>query len=168
MKEVNSVDTVSSECCASQGCPETAVTLCANTTCSPTTGCEPETMLPSAAVCGGPACEESHVKVVNQAQYSAGLKVVEAFNVPGCERTTVIVIPNLTQILIGAYLWNPTYGYFKVVAFDYASSTVTIMNMCHSGNAAPGTVIPACTMFIITVQLPHRCFQLILTVILHF
>jgi len=59
-------------------------------------------------------------------------------------------VPGLKNVLIGAYIWNPTYGYFLITAFDAYTSQLTIQNTCLSDNAPAGTTVPALTGFAIT------------------
>lgn len=91
--------------------------------------------------------QETHCKTVVQSQYVTAVTSSTTFNMPACNFTAVIVIPGLTKIQIGAYLWNSTYGYLEVVSFDFASGQITVKNNCEAGNASPGTNIPACTLF---------------------
>lgn len=69
-------------------------------------------------------------------------------NVPACDETAVLSFPGLTSILIGSYLYNPTYGTFLVTGFNSINGQVTIENTCLAGNAAPGTMIPVGTEFV--------------------
>lgn len=78
----------------------------------------------------------------------ASLQVNNAWNVPACSAQAVLSVPGLTTLLIGSYVWNPTYGWFRVTAFDSVNGQVTVINECLAANAAPGTVVPALTEFI--------------------
>jgi hypothetical protein len=93
--------------------------------------------------------EECHQKTIVQNQYVTGVSIANTFNMPICGGTAAAVIPGLIQISIGAYAWNPVFGYLEVVAFDYANSTIILKNNCEDNNAAPGTSIPSCTLFTI-------------------
>lgn len=95
----------------------------------------------------GDAVQETHCKTIVQAQYVTAISTSTTFNMPACDTTAVLTIPGLTKIQIGSYLWNSTFGYLQVVAFDYVSAQITVENGCESGNASPGTNIPACTLF---------------------
>jgi hypothetical protein len=92
-------------------------------------------------------CQEHHVDVRIQNQYVTGLPVANSFNLPACGERVTLTIPGLQLITIGTYLWNPLYGYLKVISFDFATSTIIVENECQDGNAAPGTAVPACTLF---------------------
>lgn len=93
------------------------------------------------------ACEEAHKQVIIQSQYVTGLTTAGPFLMPACQGRTNLLIPGLQVIPIGVYLWNPAYGYLKVIAFDFTSETVTVLNECQTGNVPPGTQIPTCTVF---------------------
>lgn len=95
-----------------------------------------------------PACQESNTKKVVINQFSQALKVANSWNVPACGLTATLSIPGLVSIVIGSYLWNETYGYFEVTAFDSGLQQVTVINNCNDGNAASGTAVPSCTEFI--------------------
>lgn len=73
-----------------------------------------------------------------------------AFNIPACGATAVVYFSDVKKLVINSYLWHPTYGYFKIIAFDFQTGQVTILNQCQDGNAAAGTSVPACTCFIVT------------------
>ncbi len=96
--------------------------------------------------CAG-ACQEIHDSVIIQQQYVTGVTIVNSVNMPACNGNVVLTIPGLQKIIIGAYLWNPFYGHLKILSFDFINSQVTVRNECQVNNAAPGTSIPACTLF---------------------
>lgn len=73
-----------------------------------------------------------------------------SWNIPICSANAVLTVPGLKNVLIGAYIWNPTYGYFLISSFDAYTSQLTITNTCLSDNAIPGTTVPALTGFAIT------------------
>lgn len=81
-------------------------------------------------------------------QVCASLIVTNSWNVPSCEGSAVLSIPGLETVLIGSYIWNPTYGWFRITAFDSVNGQITVLNECLDANAAPGTVVPAGTLFV--------------------
>ncbi len=97
-----------------------------------------------------PACKEDNKQKIFITHYSAALKVENSWNVPACGETATLTIPGLTNIVIGSYLWNEEYGYFEITAFDSGLQQVTVINRCNEGNAAPGTGVDACTLFVNT------------------
>lgn len=94
------------------------------------------------------ACQENNTQKIIINQFAAALKVVNSWNVPACGLTATLSIPGLTAIVIGSYLWNSTYGYFEVTAFNSGLQQVTVINRCNDDNAPAGTEVPACTEFI--------------------
>lgn len=76
------------------------------------------------------------------------LEVANSWNIPACSAEAVLSVPGLETVLIGSYIYNPTYGWFQVTAFDSANHQITVMNECFDANAAAGTVVPALTTFI--------------------
>lgn len=91
--------------------------------------------------------QETHCQSTTVQQFVASLASGSSFVMPGCNETTVITFPGLSRLQVGSYLWSATYGYLVVTAFDSLSGQVTALNECQTGNAAAGTVIPACTLF---------------------
>lgn len=79
---------------------------------------------------------------------AVALEVANAWNIPACNANAVLYIPYLTIALIGSYIYNPTYGRFKIVGFNAVNGQVTIKNECLIENAAAGTVVPAGTTFV--------------------
>ena len=100
--------------------------------------------------------QETHCQSVIQTVFVTALASKSDFIVPNCNGFGIINFEGLANIQIGSYLWNATFGYFLVTAFDYMSGDVTIKNECLLGNAAPGTSIPRCTLFNI-VDPPCNC-----------
>lgn len=81
---------------------------------------------------------------------AAAIKVANSFNIPACGSATILSVPGAKNILVGGFLWNPTVGYLRVLSYDANTGQVTAQNDCQTGNAAVGTQIPACTLFIPT------------------
>lgn len=133
---------------------ESNVSTCSDTLC-PTCGVTAGTCGCTAGVAASAApyynqaagCQESHVQVRVQNQYVTGLPVANSFNLPNCGQRVTLTVPGLQLITIGTYLWKPGIGYLKVISFDYATSTIVVENECQDGNAAPGTAVPACSLF---------------------
>lgn len=103
-----------------------------------------------------PACPESHTQRVIVQTFSADVKLIDTWNIPACGQSAVVNTESLKAIVPGSYLWNPTYGYFEVSAFNSGTGQVTLINHCNTGNASAGTNVPACTEFTVTVP-PCDC-----------
>jgi hypothetical protein len=81
------------------------------------------------------------------ADICTALAVDNSWNIPACGSDAVLSVPGLTSVLIGAYVYNPTYGWYKVVGFNSTNGPITVRNECVEGNEAPGTTVPAGTTF---------------------
>jgi hypothetical protein len=76
------------------------------------------------------------------------LEIQNAWNVPACSASAVLSVVGLETVLVGSYLWNPSYGWFRVTAFDSVNFQITVINECFDDNATAGTVVPAGTQFV--------------------
>lgn len=99
---------------------------------------------------------ENHKQLIIQQTFATSIKNSADFIVPACGSTAIVAFTGLTVLQIGSYLWSAIYGSFQVTAFDVQSGEVTILNECFSQNAAPGSTIPACSLFNIS-QNPFDC-----------
>lgn len=133
-------------CQGASNCPQAVATVSCGCGCSPCQ-CGQKGTLPTPYYNQAPGVEECHKQVVIQQSFVTAISTVTAFNMPACNTTAVITIPGLTKMQVGSYIWNVTFGYLLVVGFDYVNQQVTVKNECTAGNAAPGTAVPACTMF---------------------
>lgn len=133
-------------CLPTSNCPQIAAPATCGCGCSPCQ-CGQRGSIQTPYYNQAPGVEECHKQVVVQQSFVTAVSTVTAFNMPACDSTAIITIPGLTKIQVGSYLWNVTYGYLLVVGFDYVNQQITVKNECQAGNAAPGTAVPACTMF---------------------
>jgi len=103
-----------------------------------------------------PQCAEGHNKNIFIQQFVADIKIQDSWNVPACGQTATVTSVELQGIVVGSYIWNPTYGYFEITAFNPTTNQITVLNHCNEGNAAAGTTVPSCTEFTVTVP-PCDC-----------
>lgn len=96
-------------------------------------------------------CTTAVAEAVNCATVCTAIQIANAWNIPACDSEAVLSVPGLTTVLIGSYIFNPTYGWFKITAFDSVNFELTVLNECLDANAVPGTVVPALTVFIFGV-----------------
>lgn len=108
-------------------------------------GCTKSTSCGRCSNCNKPTCPAE-----NCPEVCTSIIIGNSWNVPACGEKAVVSAPGLKSVLIGSYLYNPTYGQFKITAFDSINSIVTILNECYVGNAPAGTVVPALTQFILS------------------
>lgn len=97
-----------------------------------------------------PQCTENHCQQINNTYFATAICTQYAFNIPACGQNANLYFPNTKVILVGGYLWNPTYGYFEITSFNSQTGQTTIVNHCTDGNASIGTTVSACTCFAIT------------------
>lgn len=142
--EVNSVGCQQTPCCASS---PTQMDCNCNVGSSSVCGCTVEPASSTPFYAQAPGCQESHKRVVVQNTFTTGLVQSNIANMPAVGFTVTLIFPGLVKINIGSLLWNPNYGYLEVKAFDYATSTVIAENTDRPGNAAPGTLLPQCTLW---------------------
>lgn len=76
------------------------------------------------------------------------LTVSNSWNIPACGSNAILAVDGLTSVLVGAYVYNPDFGSFKIVGFNSLNGQITVENECIDGNASPGTTVPADTEFI--------------------
>lgn len=119
--------------------------------CNPNQCCSPS--LPGSPIpfyACTPSCPESHTQTLVQQQFYFDISAVNTWNVPTCGNTAVLAVPGIKSINIGSYIWDSEFGYFEVTAFDVTTGQITVVNHCNEDNAAPGTSVPACTLFTVT------------------
>ena len=96
------------------------------------------------------ACDvqETHQEIYNTQTFITAISTVSSFNMPSAGSVIGgVVLQGVQKLQVGSWIWNITYGYLKVTAFDFVSGTISVENPNYPGNASPGTLIPACTMF---------------------
>lgn len=76
------------------------------------------------------------------------LQINVDWTIPACGASAVLSISNLTAALVGSYIYNTTYGQFRITTVDTSNGTITIINDCLTGNAVPGTPVPSGTLFL--------------------
>jgi len=134
-----------------------------------TPGCDP------ARPCGQPTCgcgqiqyasapyyktasmcpEDNRQKIVVR-ERSASFKTLSGFCMPTCGGSVRVYFDNAVDAPIGAWLWAKGYGYLTIKAFNPLNHEIEVQNDCPDiacngeEQAAPGTTIPACTIFTVT------------------
>ena len=95
-----------------------------------------------------PSCEQDHCQTVVNNYFSTAILNQYRFNMPACDEQVSVYFPQVKVLAVGAYVWNVTYGYLVVAAFNPINGEAILVNRCTLGNAEPGTSIPACTPFL--------------------
>ncbi len=89
-------------------------------------------------------CQGTQVVV----QYTPVIKISNNWAVPEVDTIIQLNVPGVTDMLIGSYLWNPTYGNYEVVSFDVNNQTVKVTKAVDNEVEA-GVIVPSCTRFIL-------------------
>lgn len=71
-----------------------------------------------------------------------------SWNIPAIGANAVLNVSNLKQLVVGTYIYHPSYGYFKIISFDATLGQLTVTNEGTYGNALAGVIIPAATPFL--------------------
>lgn len=103
--------------------------------------------------CGPQLCPENSREIVIREQVSGLIKTTHATAMPECGVNINVGFNNVVDMAIGSYIWGFGYGYLKVISFNAITQEVTLQNPCTEQcgvQAAPGTVIPVCTAFIVS------------------
>lgn len=99
-------------------------------------------------------CPEDNCKTVYVQKVSQVFKLRSAFVMPACGGRVYVVFNNVVEVAIGSYLWAESVGYLKVAGFSSVTQEVVLENTCPSlqcgDQAAPGTMVQACTAFVVT------------------
>lgn len=140
------------------GCGSIPCSVCNSNPCGCTPGCGQggccQNIVPPAPQpffnCAD-VCVEDHARVEVRAAYAASVRVENSFNMPGCDQSVDLKVAGLISITLGSYIWNAAVGFLRVDAFNPQTGIVTATNTCNTGNAAPGTTFPVCTLFVVTV-----------------
>lgn len=95
-------------------------------------------------------CEEDHTLEIITNHYGAALKTDNQWAIPACGQTAQVVVKGLRVAHIGSWIWSDDYGNFLIEGFNPGTDTLTINNPCITGTKSPGTVVPACSLFIVS------------------
>lgn len=109
-------------------------------------GCSSVPFYNNAEVCAEDNCER-----IYQQQFYFSVCPELSWNVPACGFTSILSVPGVQGATVGSFLWHPNFGYFEITSVDSDKGQIGIVNNCTEGNASPGTQIPVCTCFVVTV-----------------
>lgn len=109
------------------------------------------------------SCSSCTSSSTNCATVCTALVVSNSWNVPACGASAILSVAGLTTVLIGSYVYSPSYGWFRISAFDSVNAQITVVNDCLSGNASPGSVVPALTTFIFGAPPAYDSFAFVIT-----
>lgn len=102
-----------------------------------------------------PTCQEDNSRTVYQNTISQTFKSSSGFCVPACGASVRVTFYGVVDVAIGAMLWTPGIGFLQIEGFNANSQEIELSNPCLTGicgdQAAPGTPVPACTVFVLAV-----------------
>src|SRR3990172_9826709 len=93
------------------------------------------------------SCDPNCTKALTT-NLKGAVTILESWSIPICGGVVTVTIPYLEAVSIGSFLWNPTYGYFQIIAFDITTKKATLLNICKN-NGIIGSVISKNTLFIV-------------------
>ena len=73
-------------------------------------------------------------------------RLTQSFVVPAVGASVGIVVADSSQYSVGQYIYIPGAGYFEITAIT-STTGLYVRNLDSTGNFAPGTTVPASTMF---------------------
>lgn len=140
-------------CVSSCGCSTPASCTC-NQACVPV--CNPTPYYARSAT----LCPENSVKKIYVEKVVGAIKNTASFAMPACGNRIRVVFSSVGEVPIGSSLWAYGLGYLTVTSSNAVSGELELENECPTSNcggqsqASPGTVISACTPWLIT---PPQC-----------
>lgn len=105
-------------------------------------------------------CPEESKVCVRVEKLVGAFKNVSAFAVPACGASVRVAFSHVGDVPIGAWLWCYGIGYLTIVGFNPNTGEIELKNECptvtcaNQTQAAPGTPIPACSVFVL---MPPAC-----------
>lgn len=95
---------------------------------------------------------QDHAAIFRDTQYAAGVVISDEFQVPAVNADIQVCVKDLVNLVIGSYLWNPRVGYLKIIYWSECKSKIGLLNEEGVTTAAPGSLIAACTSFIVMAR----------------
>ena len=99
---------------------------------------------------------QEHKTVYSQLCHAVGVIAEEEWVIPNTDSEVTLTINDLSRMVVGAYLYNPNYGYFKINSWVPSTGKVGVSYDEVIGTQAPGTTVPAGTSFLVV---PKPCCE---------
>lgn len=80
----------------------------------------------------------------------AAVLIKQSWNIPKCNETVVLILPDFKKVPIGGFLWSSQFGLFQILR--RYKEEVTLVNTCSEGNAPIGNFVPANSTFILSAS----------------
>lgn len=98
-------------------------------------------------------CAEDNRQIIRTQILTGVFKNKDAFAMPACGASIRVVFDAVGDIPVGAWLWSMGLGYLTIQGFTSSTGEIQLLNECPSTNctnqAAPGTPIPKCSLFVV-------------------
>lgn len=101
-------------------------------------------------------CPQDNIKYVKVEKLVGAFTNISGFCMPACGAKVRVTFQNVGDVPIGAWLWAYGLGYLTITNFNPITQEIELQNDCPDTlcagqiQAAPGTPIPACTVFVLT------------------
>lgn len=139
------------KCCKPQGRVASVNEINRPGSCESSSVCVPDPCYSKTEFCNNTVTGDCQQVTIFQ-QFKTTVTIANSWNIPACGGSAILQIYGLVDVLVGSYIWNPDYGYFKVQSLNVTNGQLTIENVCVSGNAPAGTTVPANTQFIVATN----------------
>lgn len=101
-------------------------------------------------------CPQDNKQTVYVHKISQVFSNANAFTMPACGAQVSVVFEGISDIVTGAWLWAYNIGFLEIVGFNANTQEITLSNPCPENcpgltQQPPGTPIPRCTPFALTV-----------------
>ena len=105
--------------------------------------------------CSPCACPEDHTVKLVESSYTTTVCTCESWVMPAIGESVQLKLNNVTDILPGAILWNPSVGHLHVVNYNATTGYVLAINRGGDDNAEGGPTFPTGLCF--QVGFPVEC-----------
>ncbi len=95
---------------------------------------------------------QDHAAIFRDTQFAAGIRIKDEFVVPQIGEDVQVCSKELVNVLVGAYVWSPAYGYLKIDHWDSCTGKMGLLNEGIEGSAIPGTVVSEGSLFAVTAR----------------
>lgn len=102
----------------------------------------------SSTCCNQGSCCCAKTDPFNCNEVCTSLQIANSWNIPDCDEAAQLSAPCVSNIMVGSWIYNPTYGTFRISSVNSANYTFNVINECDPDNAPPGTMVPALTFFV--------------------
>lgn len=98
--------------------------------------------------CGSNNCSCNSPKIYYSQIYGA-VQIADIWNTPKCGNQVIVHPTNLDKFPVNGYLWNVTYGYFRIVSYNSLTNALTLINFCQDVTQTAGKQVPAHSLFVL-------------------